>query len=183
MNERRKQIILSEIDYWKRNHLLPEHYCNFLSTLYSGGEAKESKVALKSPSILEKQKRRKRSLVGLLIGASIFVAVVMYMMNDLTAILLGATAIVLLLGLTMLKVASKNDLLSISYISSAFLLLILSLKLWSLYFPDQAIILIGLLIVNCLIWLFTGKFLKLLYFTLSGSFGLIAIIFFIFYQY
>lgn len=182
MNERRKKVILSEIEYWKRNQLLPSHYCDFLSTLYTGGE-EESEVTIKNTSILAKEKRRKNSLIGLLIGVSLVIAVVVYLMNDFSAILLGTAGIILLLGYTMLKSAKKNNLLSISYVASAFLLLIMSLKLWSLYFDGQPMILVGLLILNCIMWLFAGRFLKLLYFTLSGSFGLVAIIFFIFYQF
>jgi hypothetical protein len=31
------QIILQEIQHWKKNKLLPEHYCDFLITLYTEG--------------------------------------------------------------------------------------------------------------------------------------------------
>lgn len=31
------KIILQEIQHWKKNKLLPEHYCNFLITLYTEG--------------------------------------------------------------------------------------------------------------------------------------------------
>jgi hypothetical protein len=39
MNEQRKKIITSEIEYWRRNNLLPSHYCDFLLNLYTEGEA------------------------------------------------------------------------------------------------------------------------------------------------
>ncbi|PKC51915.1 hypothetical protein RhiirA1_482678 [Rhizophagus irregularis] len=38
MPNTRKQIILNEILFWKQNKLLPEHYCDFLMTLYTEGE-------------------------------------------------------------------------------------------------------------------------------------------------
>ena len=38
MNPQRKRMIISEIKYWKQNKLLPEHYCDFLITLYAQGE-------------------------------------------------------------------------------------------------------------------------------------------------
>ena len=38
MSNQRKQIILNEITFWKQNKLLPEHYCDFLMTLYTEGE-------------------------------------------------------------------------------------------------------------------------------------------------
>nr|WP_241254447.1 hypothetical protein [Brevibacillus sp. SYP-B805] len=34
----RKKIIIAEIENWRKNHLLPEHYCIFLLNLYSSGE-------------------------------------------------------------------------------------------------------------------------------------------------
>ena len=37
MDQQRKAIIIHEIKYWKDNHLLPEHYCDFLLALYTEG--------------------------------------------------------------------------------------------------------------------------------------------------
>lgn len=183
MNKHRKKIILSEIEYWKRNNLLPAHYCDFLSTLYMGGEEDEKEVSNKSSSILYKEKRNKLLVLSAVIGFSIVIAAFIYFMNDFSALLFGTVGVVLLLLYASTKSVKKSSYLPFVYIASAFLLLLTSLKLWSLYFLDQPFILIGLLILNCVMWLFTGLFLKLLYFTLSGSFGLIAIIFFIFFRF
>jgi hypothetical protein len=38
MNQQRKEIIIKEIEYWKKNRLLKEQYCDYLLTLYSEGE-------------------------------------------------------------------------------------------------------------------------------------------------
>lgn len=35
MNQDRRQIIVKEIDYWRRSKLLPDHYCDFLLNLYA----------------------------------------------------------------------------------------------------------------------------------------------------
>lgn len=182
MNERRKKIILSELDYWKRNKLLPAHYCDFLSALYTGGEDTEEKGKPHNASILYKEKRNRLFQLVMLVVLSLIIALVMYIMSDFSSLLVGTGAIILLLGFAWMASKKKSALLPFVYIASAFLLLAMSLKLWSLYFADQAIVLIGLLIVNCVLWLFTGRLFKLLYFTLSGSFGLIAIILFIFFQ-
>lgn len=37
-----KKIILKEIEYWKKNKILPKHYCDFLTTLYTEGSEKYS---------------------------------------------------------------------------------------------------------------------------------------------
>ncbi|MGG3884438.1 hypothetical protein [Brevibacillus panacihumi] len=38
MDDQRKGTIIAEIENWRRNHLLPEHYCIFLLNLYTEGE-------------------------------------------------------------------------------------------------------------------------------------------------
>lgn len=37
MDQQRKATIIHEIKYWKDNHLLPAHYCDFLLALYTEG--------------------------------------------------------------------------------------------------------------------------------------------------
>ncbi|MBO8164090.1 MAG: hypothetical protein H0Z34_10280 [Brevibacillus sp.] len=38
MDEQRRKIIVNEINNWRKNQLLPEHYCIFLLNLYTEGE-------------------------------------------------------------------------------------------------------------------------------------------------
>ncbi|MFS0554632.1 hypothetical protein [Brevibacillus sp. 179-C9.3 HS] len=38
MDDQRKRTIITEIENWRRNHLLPEHYCIFLLNLYTEGD-------------------------------------------------------------------------------------------------------------------------------------------------
>lgn len=42
MDDQRKRVIISEIENWRRNHLLPEHYCIFLLNLYTEGDRPQS---------------------------------------------------------------------------------------------------------------------------------------------
>ncbi len=39
--EQKKSVIIQEILYWQKNHLLPDHYCQFLLNLYCEGEGAE----------------------------------------------------------------------------------------------------------------------------------------------
>lgn len=39
MNQERRQIILKEIDHWRRSKLLPDQYCDFLLNLYADQES------------------------------------------------------------------------------------------------------------------------------------------------
>ena len=54
---KRKQIIISEIKYWKQNKLLPEHYCDFLITLYAQGEENERRNKCFQSIIIERKKK------------------------------------------------------------------------------------------------------------------------------
>ncbi|WP_252502925.1 hypothetical protein [Sporosarcina sp. Marseille-Q4943] len=132
MNAQRKKIITAEINYWKQNKLLPEHYCDFLITLYTQGDHEQEISA--TEAVLSKKKRK-------------------------------------------LKV--RAVLIQSLYILIAFALLGISLKLWTQFFDGQAILLVGFLIVNCLLWLLAGRLLKLFYFTISGAAGLVLIVIFI----
>lgn len=42
MDRDKKQIILAEIEHWRRSKLLPEQYCDFLQNLYSDEKVKPS---------------------------------------------------------------------------------------------------------------------------------------------
>ena len=50
------------------------------------------------------------------------------------------------------------------------------IKVMGCLFRRDTMLLIGLLILNCALWLFAGRMLKLQYFTISGAAGLLLII-------
>lgn len=45
MDDQRKRTIIAEIENWRRNHLLPEHYCIFLLNLYTEGDRRSTPVS------------------------------------------------------------------------------------------------------------------------------------------
>lgn len=47
MSDQKKKIIVAEIENWRKNHLLPEHYCIFLLNLYTEGEAERDRPVSK----------------------------------------------------------------------------------------------------------------------------------------
>ncbi|MGG0667587.1 hypothetical protein [Sporosarcina koreensis] len=132
MNAQRKKIIMAEINYWKQNKLLPEHYCDFLLTLYTQGDHEQEISA--TDAVLSKKEK---------------------------------------------KVKTRAVFIQSLYILFAFAVLGISLKLWTIFFEGQTMLLVGLLIVNCLLWLLAGRLLKQLYFTISGAAGLVLIVVFI----
>lgn len=43
MDRDKRDVIVTEIDHWRRGRLLPEHYCDFLENLYRDDEHKSSR--------------------------------------------------------------------------------------------------------------------------------------------
>lgn len=48
MDQKRKQVLILEINRWKQNNLLPGHYCDFLLALYTEGRHQVHKNSHKS---------------------------------------------------------------------------------------------------------------------------------------
>ncbi|QTD41670.1 hypothetical protein [Sporosarcina sp. Te-1] len=182
MNAQRKRIIITEIQYWKQNKLLPEHYCDFLITLYARGEEDGTEEMKGSKGILEHEKKTR---VGRVIAISLLTILVfggMFLLKNYSVWPMSAAAVLatILLIISLGKSRVSSNFTSLLYILSAFLLLGLSLKVWMIFFETETMLLIGLLVLNCVLWLFAGRLLKLLYFTISGSVGLLLIIGFLF---
>lgn len=183
MNEQRKKIIISEIRHWKQSKLLPAHYCDFLITLYAQGDEEAEDVEVSESVLLQEKKSMNRKIIGLLVlvilaSASLFVFVAY------PVIIFGLSIVIMLflLYLSMRSSVTKSALLPFTYISGAFLLLIMSFNIWLTYFEAYPMLLIALLIINCGLWLFVGRLLKLVYFTISGAAGILLIVVFMFIQ-
>lgn len=177
MANQRKQIILNEIAFWKQNKLLPEHYCDFLMTLYTEGEYQgDEPIADAQQSIKAQEKRKRRWTVVLIPVLALFLFMLLFTIETLW--LVGIPA--LLLALASLAgafyYAKKNELLApILYISGALILFGLSVKLSLAYFPENNTALYSVLIGNSVFWILSGLRMKLIYFTISGVLGLFAI--------
>ncbi|WP_277587195.1 hypothetical protein [Psychrobacillus antarcticus] len=179
MSLQRKQIIMNEIAFWKKNKLLPEHYCDFLLALYAQGENQGNELAENaSKAVLAKTQKNKLllyTIVGLLTAlllASLFVVTTAIFIP----IILVAIAILSFLYIAIKLVKNKSIMAPLLFVFSALLLLGLSFKVWDVYFVDHPLLLIGLIFGNCLLWLFSGLLMKLVYFSISGILGLLLII-------
>lgn len=177
MNQQRKRIIISEIKYWKQNRLLPAHYCDFLITLYAQGEEDSQQKIKVSESILVKEKKVLNRTILLLTLLAIVISGGMLVFTQYPGVTmaLGAVLAVVFLLSTLRKKANAA-LAPFIYIIVSLMLLIMSLKLWFVFFDGHTMLLLGLLMLNCTLWLFAGRLLKLLYFTISGTVGLLLII-------
>lgn len=184
MNQQRRRIIIAEIKYWKQNKLLPEHYCDFLITLYAQGEEVEKFVVKSSDSIFIKEKKRLNRTIILLSLLAIIVSGSMFILIQYPGITLALTAVLTFAFLvSTLRKKINLSVVPFLYILVAFMLLAMSLKLWSIFFDGHTMLLIGLLMLNSVLWLFAGRLLNLLYFTISGAAGLLLIIGFLLISY
>jgi len=54
LDEKKRELIINEINYWRENNLLPTHYCDFLLNLYTEGGGKKRKKSsfLKLPTLI-----------------------------------------------------------------------------------------------------------------------------------
>ena len=178
MANQRKQIIINEIAFWKQNKMLPEHYCDFLLTLYTEGESVNKEIigdARQSVKAQEKRKGRWMFIVipclALVLFALLFTIKAIWIVS-IPAVLLALASIA-----CAFYYAKKNELVApILYISGALILFGLSVKLSLAYFPENNTALYSVLIGNCVFWLLSGILMRLVYFTVSGVFGVLAII-------
>lgn len=186
MKSERKRMIISEIKYWRRNNLLPAHYCDFLITLYSEGEMMD--VEADEPaklSVLQRERKNHNLLMsGLLLAVAGFIAG-LFLIKDHPALMLSLTVLLFvgLLSFVAYRTVSKSSVNSFLYILCAFLLLAISFKLWLLLFAGNSIALIGILLLNCILWVFVGMALKAIYFIVAGTLGIIFIVAYVFYQF
>ena len=179
MTNPRKKIILNEILFWKQNKLLPEHYCDFLATLYSeGNNLEELEEAHHKRAVLPSEKR-KMLLVGLSLFIGIFALLVVYFtVPALTMILTIIVAIAAIVLFVMaFQAAKKNGLLALVFhVFAAILLFSASIQIYMVYFSGNNIALFSLIAANCIVWLWSGIKMRLLYFTISGALGLIVLV-------
>jgi len=174
MNETRKKIIVNEIIYWKKNHLLPEHYCDFLLALYTEGNQQQELKEEKNKLHFWKN----HYLFILLIPFTLFFIHFTELPINLQ---ITFSIIVVLAGIVFtLYYLRKGILLQIPLIASALILLLSSVEFISRLYPENGKFLYFTLVLNCFLWLFTGWKLKLLSFIISGALGMILLIIYIF---
>lgn len=178
MSNQRKQIIVNEITFWKQNKLLPEHYCDFLMTLYTEGQySEEQEKQFAKEAVLKKSVNKMPLYILLLVVGA---ATLSYGLFNFTSIpwLMPVITIICALGLMVgaFVVLRKNKVLApVLQIAAALLIFMASIQVSQAFFTNNDVVLYILLCVNCALWLASGLWLKAVYFVLAGSIGLIFI--------
>lgn len=179
MANAKKKIILNEILFWKQNKLLPEHYCDFLMTLYTEGNELELEEEIgHRKSIMARERRNRFLYLSSISIISIALLIVLFMVTELVWLVAPVVGILaILLMILAYRFAKKNEIITpILQIAAALLLFGLSVKISITYFSESPIVLYVLLVINCFLWLYTGLKFKLMYFTVSGAIGIVVLI-------
>lgn len=180
MTNQRKQIIINEITFWKKNKLLPEQYCDFLMTLYTEGEYHNNNdevkaVAKQSVKGKERQLIRLKYMVTPIIAIAIIIALYI-MTNPLFLLIIAFLFSVICIGFA-IYYAKKNAVLTpLLQLTGALVLLFATMKVCLHYYPGNDMALYVTLISNCTVWLLSGLLMKLTYFSIAGGLGLLAIL-------
>ncbi|WP_158735074.1 hypothetical protein [Alteribacillus sp. YIM 98480] len=169
MTEERKKIIIKEIKYWKKNHLLPEHYCDFLLMLYSEGEELEEETTKQSPrvSLLISTLVLAFSALGLTFIVIYFTSLslqVQTLLNTLSLIFVGILAY---------YIKKKDIVLFHIMIAIGALIIFLASTTAVMNLEENYLFLTVTIFINCFIWLSAGLYWKLSYLKWSGTVGLI----------
>jgi hypothetical protein len=179
MNQQRKEIILKEIEYWKKNRLLPEQYCNYLLTLYSEGEHQTSKG---------KNKFTFKSIVSILSALFLFLLPVVLLANYFTemSFRLQTTINFILLAIystLTLFYYKKNRLYHIVFMVLAFLIFfVATIEVAEYFFSTNTFVLGGIVVFHCLLWYLFGRRFQLNYLKISGLIGFVLIVSYIITQ-
>ncbi|WP_108670771.1 hypothetical protein [Peribacillus acanthi] len=180
MNDTRKKIVVNEILYWKKNRLLPEHYCDYLLALYTEGNESERKEENKQKLLSPVKSNGVIPLYFVIVFLSIlgiFISEFTSFHNAFQGIII-LMIVVLLLGITYLF--SKRSLnYQVPLIASAFLLLLFTVKMAEFLFLNQIMVLYFSLLFHCFAWIVLGWRLKLTYFKIAGLLGGILVLYFL----
>lgn len=174
----RKQIILNEIAFWKKNKMLPDHYCDFLTSLYTGGDVEGAPLIVEAKqSVLAKEKKATmRKFLIYPVVAIVSLLLLNFLSIDWLAISIGLVLGFLFAFLGIKLGIQKNIAAPLLHVSGALLLLVMSVRISTNYFAGNNDALFIALIINCLFWLLLGIWQKLIYFILAGALGLILVI-------
>jgi hypothetical protein len=171
-NDNKKKIILNEIEYWKNSKLLPEHYCDFLSTLYRGSEVSDDVVAKRKNSAF---KSVILSCMVILLVCSILVFYFIDFSNQMQMYIF-AFFILLAYFVGINAHRKQAPYAHILFSGGCFLILVAVTRFLQLWGIDAGLTKALLLLASCFIWFLTGAYFRIFYLQFIGLFSLIMIL-------
>lgn len=175
MNRDKRAVIIQEIQYWRKNKLLPEQYCDFLLNLYGGAETEISATGRANKSILNNSKGLAWSL-GLGLISIISILVINFNAFPLQLQIAVAIIGVLILFVLGMRIIKRSVPLAYATIGAGCLLMLAAGE-WLLMQNgwNDAAAAIGYLTFCCLVWLFIGLLLNLSFLHFCGWAGLMLV--------
>jgi hypothetical protein len=173
MNNEKKNIIINEIYYWKNNKLLPSTYCDFLLALYTEGNQVEEELISQKNHIRKGKTAFQVLLYGLLLVLLPAMLLVIYFTELSFLLQISIVSFCLLCSIIITAYFIRKRKFFQVPISVTFIeLLIASLSIVE-YATNGERLWIGMtVVVNCLLWIFTGITYRVLYLLISGIVGL-----------
>ncbi|MBA2173569.1 hypothetical protein H0266_01510 [Halobacillus locisalis] len=179
MADQRKQTIVNEIRYWKKNRLLPSEYCDFLLALYTEGEGEAVEDNQKATKYRKRLPWIYLFLALNLILLPLSFLVIYFTEMDIimqTGLLSSFVALALVHFWRMMK--KESELYHIPLIVGLLIALLLSVLIIHSYWPNNWST-YGIVTSHCLLWLWIGRRLRLPYLLISSSIGIIVMLVFI----
>ena len=168
MDHKRKETIINEIKIWKKSKLLPEHYCDFLLTLYTEGEGQGTE---------DSPKGYKQFFIALLLLVFVPITLLVIYFTEINFVLQMPIFIIFIIICIFSAFFLKNNFLKhVALIVAALIFLLISLESSEYFFPNNQNFLLGTVFFNCLIWVAAGIKMGKIYFLIAGILGMLSLI-------
>ncbi|RDI43991.1 hypothetical protein [Falsibacillus pallidus] len=182
MDSKRKEIIMNEIDFWKKNNMLPSHYCDFLLALYSEGNQSAPMNEEGSHRGFKKKTAWKQAVFYLFLLIILAASVFVIYFTELSILLQTAilTFFVVLLFVSGIYYINKGKSRLLIFAAAAVEILLATVDIVSEIFHNDPYWLYTTLFLNCAGWLIAGKGLRNISFLVSGVLGVVILLISIF---
>ncbi|MBM7701493.1 hypothetical protein [Metabacillus iocasae] len=168
----KNKVIVDEINLWKENKILPEHYCDYLLMLYTKGEGSEKAQNPRANVTFF----NKIHLLFILLFLPFELLVIYFTELRFVLQMVLSSTLVLISFCSAIIYRKKMVFLHIGLTVSALLLFIQSYQMISHYFEASLLLIKGLIIVHCFIWFVIGKIFRLAYFWIASIIGIVIIL-------
>jgi hypothetical protein len=170
VEDHRKKIIIHEINYWKSNRMLPEHYCDFLLNLYTEGSSS-------APRSVQKKTITGPQRLSILLLALLSLSIFLFYFTELSLILQISLAVIFGAAslLTVGFLIARSHLKLIPLLAASLLFLVTCVQVAEILYPGNLILLYAVTFGNCLLWLAAGFRWKIISYKISGIAGLLIL--------
>lgn len=178
MEQERKDIIIREIKYWREHSLLPEHFCDFLLTLYTEGDEMNDPTSGTSKF---SNLKAMYALMGVHLLLALSVVVIYFTdFSFLMQIAIGIICMAIVLYIAKKFIVNNKGFAHLFYLVGAIILFLVLVHITVTMFPDERIPLVVTVILNCIGWVAIGYRFAIKYFLIAGISGILLLFIFAF---